>query len=422
MKDVLKELIIRFQENGIPEDFIERNVQLAPFLESKNALVISGPRRAGKTYLMFQIMKTLNVPFQNYVYLNFEDNVLIDFTPKNFEDILNAFKELYPGKKPVLFLDEIHRIPQWELFVRKLVDTKHQVFVTGSNAQLLSKEYATQLGGRYLELQVFPLSFKEFLQFKNFQYDRNILYSDQRFQLLALFEEYVEFGGFPEVVLAQNVLLKDKLIDSYFKTAFFRDVVDRYKVKDETMFEVVLKKTAENVGQPFSFRSIQNKIQALGYQVSIKTIVKYFDYATKSFLLLPSYFQRESVAKREKERKFYFIDNGYLKTFFISKNLSKKLENAVAVNLVAKGKRLQYFRNTLEIDFILDDFTPVQVAYQITSPETQKREVESLIKYLNYVNQNQGYLLTWNETATIEQDSKTIKVLPVWYFLLNLDH
>lgn len=418
MKEVLKNLILPFQENGIPDDLLPRQVNLSPFLETRNAVVITGPRRAGKTYLMFQIMKELQQPLQDYIYLNFENNVLVDFTPNNFEDILTAYKELHPGKQPVLFLDEIHSVPRWELFVRKLVDNRYRVFVTGSNARLLSKEYATALGGRYLETEIFPLRFSEFLHFKNMPFDRNVLYSEQRFRILALFEEYVNFGGFPEVTLAKNRVLKEKLIDSYYQTAFFRDIVDRFKIKDETLFEIILKKTAENIGQPFSFRSIRNKLQPLGYSVSLKTIINYFDYAVRGYLLVPSGLKRESLLAREKERKMYFIDNGYLSTFFVSKNIGKKLENAVAANFFFRGNSLHYFRNTMEIDFVLKEKVPVQVAYKLSDQATIKREINGLIKFLKYVGQDVGYLLTWNESDTVEQDGKQVKIVPAWYFLL----
>ncbi len=418
MKEVLKTLILRFQERGLPQDLVPRELNLSPFLQTKNAVVITGPRRAGKTYLMFQIMKALKLPMPEIIYLNFEDNVLVDFRPKNFEDILTAYKELHPNKIPYLFLDELHVVPQWELFVRKLVDNHYKVFVTGSNAQLLSKEYATHLGGRYLEANIFPLSFREFLRFKNVQVDQNILYSEQRFQILSLFEEYVNFGGFPEVTLAKNPDLKEKLIDAYFKTAFFRDIVERFKVKDETLFEIVLKKTAENIGKPFSFRSIRNKLLPLGYSVSLKTIIHYLNYAVQGFLLVPSTLFQESLVSREKERKMYFIDNGYLQTFFVSPNVSKKLENTIATNLFFSGQSLQYFRNTMEIDFLIKENIPVQVSYSISDPETLQREVIGLTRFLKYVGKNVGYLLTWNESDTIERQGKTITVLPAWYFLL----
>ena len=418
MKEILKTLILRFQETGIPNDLVPRELDLAPLKETKNAVVITGPRRAGKTYLMFQIMQEMHLPLSGIIYLNFEDNVLVDFTPANFEDILTAYKELYPDKKPTLFLDEVHVVPRWELFVRKLVDNRFKVFVTGSNAQLLSKEYATHLGGRYLETQIFPLNFREFLKFKNVQVDPNILYSEQRFRVLSLFEEYVNFGGFPEVTLAQNPVLKEKLIDAYYKTAFFRDIVERFKIKDETLFEIVLKKTAENIGQPFSFRSIQNKLRPLGYSVSTKTIIKYFDYAFQGYLLIPSNLLRESVISREKERKMYFIDNGYLQTFYISRNMSKKLENTVATHLFFQGQSLQYFRNSLEIDFVLPDKIPLQVSYTLSEPATLEREIQGLMKYLEFAGRKEGYIVTWNESKTFENGNKTIHIIPAWYFLL----
>lgn len=418
MKEILKTLILRFQERGLPDDLVMREINLSPFLQTKNALVITGPRRAGKTYLMFQIMKELNIPIRDVIYLNFEDNVLVDFTPKNFEDILTAYKELHPNKTPHLFLDEVHVVPQWELFVRKLVDNRYRVFVTGSNAQLLSKEYATQLGGRYLEVKVFPLNFREFLKFKNEQFDRQILYSEYRFKILSLFEEYVNSGGFPEVTLAENPVLKEKLIDAYYKTAFFRDIVERFKIKDETLFEIVLKKTAENIGKPFSFRSIRNNLLPLGYSVSPKTIIHYLEYAIKGYLLLPSNLFRESLASRVRERKMYFIDNGYLQTFFVSRNMSKKLENTVAANLFFSGKTLRYFRNSMEIDFILEEKIPLQVSYQLSEPLTFQREVNGLAQYLNHAGSDIGYILTWNETDTLKQNGKKIRILPAWYFLL----
>ena len=418
MKEVLKTLILRSQEAGIPDDLVPREQDLAPFLETRNAVVISGPRRAGKTYMMFQIMKELELPAQEFVYINFEDNVLADFTPRNFEDILTAYKELYPDKKPVLFLDEVHVIPKWELFVRKLVDSRYKVFVTGSNARLLSREYATHLGGRYLELKVFPLSFMEFLRFKNIEVGQHILYSDKRFQVLSSFDEYVNFGGFPEVTLAKTPVLKEKLIDAYFKTAFFRDIVERFKIKDEKLFEIVLKKTAENIGQPFSFRSILNKLRPLGYSVSLKTIINYFEYALTGYLLIPSHLQRESVISREKERKMYFIDNGYLQTFYISQNIGKKLENAVAANLFFSDTPLRYFRNSTEIDFLLEGGIPVQVSYRLSEPVTFEREVKALVNFLEYSGSDVGYIITWNEADTIKRDGKTIKILPAWYFLL----
>ena len=418
MKEILKNLIVRFQETGIPADLVPRQVNPAPFLETRNAVAITGPRRAGKTYLMFQMMRELQQPLQNFIYLNFEDNVLVDFTSKNFEDILTAFKELYPGKKPICFLDEIHTVPRWELFVRKLVDNRYKVFVTGSNAQLLSKEYATHLGGRYLEMNIFPLSFREFLDFKNVQFDQNIIYSERRYQILSLFEEYVNFGGFPEVTLAQRALQKEKLIDSYFRTAFFWDIVDRFKIKDEKLFEIILKKTSENIGQPFSFRSIGKKLQLLGFAVSPKTIINYFEFAMQGYLLIPSYLKRESVISRENERKMYFIDNGYLQTFFISKNMSRKFENTIACNLFFSGKSLFYFRNAMEIDFVIEEKIPLQASYKLSEMTTLQREINGLIKFLQFAGSDVGYLLTWNESDSVEQNGKKIKIIPAWYFLL----
>jgi len=418
MKEILKNLILRFQESGIPRDLIHRDLDLEPYLHTYNAVVIAGPRRAGKTYLLFQFMATMMRDLREIIYLNFEDNVLVDFTFSDLEQILVAYQELYPGRKPSLFLDEVHNIPRWELFVRKLVDRKYRVFVTGSNAELLSKEYATKLGGRYLELEVFPLSFKEFLKFKKVTYDEKVLYSDVAYQLLALFREYIDYGGFPEVVLAQDPVLKEKLIEAYFRTATYRDVLRRYKIKDEVGFEIVLKKTAENIGKPFSFRSVVKKLRPLGYHLGTQTIINYYDYAVKGYLLFPASQWRESMLKRESERKMYFVDNGYLRTFLVTENLSKKFENTVARYFYFDKKKLYYFRSACEIDILAGDMAPIQVSYSLSSPEAEEREIKCLWKYLDLTDSSAGYILTWNERRTIRRGDKRIYVLPFWYISL----
>lgn len=419
MKNTLKQLILRFQERGLPNDLRPRAKDLTPFLQTNNAVVITGPRRAGKTYLLFQFMQGAGCSRKQIVYINFEDNVLVDFTHKNFQDLMNAYQELYPGETPFFFLDEIHEVPQWERFVRTLVDNRYRVFVTGSNARLLSKEYATLLGGRYLELELYPLSFREFLSFKDVNGLENILYSERRFEILALFEEYLNYGGFPEVVLTQDIRLKEKIIDAYFKTAFFKDIIERFRIRDEALFEVILKKTSENLGKPFSFRSVANKVKQLGHSASTKTIVHYLQCAIHGYLLRASFLKRESVLRRESERKFYFIDNGYLNTFFVSPNFGKKLENVIAVALTIQGKKLFYYRNQTEIDFILEDGMPLQVCQDISHQETLQRELKSLKKYLTQTGLGEGLILSWNETDTVTIENKTIRIIPAWYFLLT---
>ncbi len=377
MREILKEIILEFHDKGIPEDLIDRDINIDFINMKKFAKIIVGPRRAGKTYFLFQIMKAIKKPINNFVYINFEDNRLIDFTYKNFEDILKAYYELYPEKKPFLFLDEIHNINKWEFFVRRLVDGGFEVFLTGSNSHLLSKEYATKLGGRYVEILIFPLSFKEFLKFKNFKYGKNIIYSKKKFLLLKYFNEYLKFGGFPGIVnLDENK--KFLILKQYFNTVVYKDIVARYSLKDAKILDLLIKKLSENVTNPFSFRSIVKKFKLLGFNTNVKTLSKYYEHLIDAYFIINSVQKKQSFKEKEMERKCYFVDNGYLSLFYVYENKPKLLENLVAIYLYKKKEHLFYYRERGEVDFVDPD---IQVTWELNE-ENKKREIENFLKFL----------------------------------------
>ncbi len=413
MKETLKGLLIEFHENGLPSDLIRRDIDLTAYIPMKVAKVIVGPRRAGKTYLLYQIMKDLGRDITDYVYLNFEDNRLIGFTYNNFEDILEAYGELYPNKKPILFLDEIHNIEKWELFVRRLVDNGYEVYLTGSNAHLLSREYATKLGGRYIEITLLPLSFREFLTFKGYRVKKHVQYSKERFTLLKYFEEYLNYGGFPAIALLNEK--RDELLRQYLDSIIYRDVISRFNVEDERVLDLFLKKLSENVTNPYSFNSIVRKLKVLGIKTNVKTLSNYYEHLKEVFLILHSSLDRESILKKEMERKSYFVDNGLLKLFYIGENREKLLENVVAIELFRKKGKLKYYRNGYEIDFV----EPViQVSWELNE-NNRDREINALLKYMKMKNLKEGYILTYNQREEIKVDDFTIKVLPVWQWMLK---
>jgi predicted AAA+ superfamily ATPase len=415
MRETIKKIILELHDQGLPL-YKKRDKDLKSLFNTGMAVVIIGPRRAGKSYFMYQIMDELKRPIKDYICINFEDNRLADFTYKNFDDILIAYNELYPNKKPIFFLDEVHNVDKWWLFVRRLVDKKYEVFITGSNAHLLSKEYSTHLGGRALETVLFPLSFKEFLKFKNINYDKNIIHSNKRFKILNEFKEYIAFGGFPQLVLNKNKDAKQMILNSYFNTVVYRDIIARYNIEDENVFKLFLKKVAENVGNPFTYRSLENIIRSLDYDVTRKTLINYSEACIEAFFILKSTVAKESVKKREMQRKAYLIDTGYLKLFYTNENFGKLLENSVATYFYTKYNKLNYFRGKNEVDFILPDNTPVQVCYDLDA--AYDREIKALIGYLKLKNKKTGYIITWNKYDEIKKQGYKIKLIPAYYFML----
>jgi len=412
--EVLKYIIKEFHERGLPEDLVDRDIQLKDYLIPNVAKVIVGPRRAGKTYLMYQIMKNLKQPIENYVYLDFEDGRILGITLKDMEDILEAYFSLYPEKKPIFFLDEVHNVLGWESFVRRLLNAGYEVFLTGSNAKLLSKEYATKLAGRMIEITLLPLSFKEFLRFKGVSYDDHVLYSKKRYKVIEYMKEYLFYGGFPYLERLQP-RTKEVVLRTYYNTTILRDIVARYKVTEWHLLDLFVKKLAENVTNPFSFNSITKQLAKLGINTNVKTLSLYYNYLVDAFLLIHSELKRDSFVKKQMERKVYFVDNGYLSLFYTKENLSKRLENAVAVELYRCFGHLTYLRNGGEIDFLVK--WPIQVTWELTD-ENREREITPLLKYMEKSKVKEAYIITAYQKEMLSFGRRKIYVLPFWHVAL----
>ncbi len=415
LREDIKKILMEFYDTGIPILY-KREIKLAPYLKTNSAIVVTGPRRAGKTYLLFQIMKELKKDITDYLYINFEDNRLSEFTKHNFEDVLDAYHELNPSKKPIIFIDEVHVVKGWHLFVRRLVDNGYKIFLTGSNSKLLSKEYATHIGGRVIEINMFPFSFREFLSVKSVDYNKKIIYSNKRFKLIKYLEEYIKFGGFPEVVLSDSNDIKVKLLESYLNTVVYRDIISRYGIEDENLFRLFVKKIADNITSPFSMYNLEKKMLQMGRKTTRKTLFNYLDYCEEAFFVLVSSLFKHSLKSRENERKVYFVDNGYLNLFIVGEEYGKNVENIIAMEIMRVNNELKYFRGKNEIDFITK--IPIQVCYDISDLKTFEREVNTLIDYLTLKNLKKGLLITWDSHKKIKKNGKEIQLLPFYYFLL----
>jgi predicted AAA+ superfamily ATPase len=303
------------------------------------------------------------------------------------------------------------------------VEQKYGVFITGSNSALLSKEYATKLGGRYIEMEVLPLSFGEFLDFKKFQWRENkerIFYGWKKHKIMNYFEEFLNFGGFPELALSNySGSLKERILESYFESTIYRDVILHYSLGEPGILRLLVKKLSENIGKAFSFRSLVNKINSLGWKTNVNTIMKYYDALKDVFFLVESNQETKSFLKSQRERKVYFVDNGYLRLFFENEK-SRLFENLVALEIYRKSGRLHYFRNSYEVDFVGE--VPVQVCYELNQ-NNKDREIRGILHFLNGPNCHNcthGFIITYDQESTIQKNNKTIHILPVWKWLLGM--
>ncbi|MFT4305084.1 MAG: ATP-binding protein, partial [Candidatus Woesearchaeota archaeon] len=346
MKEKFKELISDFQENPLPS-FKKREINIP--LNSGKIISIIGPRRSGKSHLMYQLISKLDK--KKVVYINFEDE-RFNITTKDLDSILKAYYELYPENKEIyFFFDEIQEVQNWEKFVRRIYDTvSKNIFLTGSSAKLLSKEIATSLRGRTITFEVFPLSFKEFLKFK--EVEINIYSSRGSSRLINNFRDYMHCGGFPEVINFNN-LIWNKTIQQYFNVMLYKDIIERYKVANTTVLKLFLKKLFSNVSKEFSINKIYNEFKSHNYKIGKEYLYDFLDYSEDSYML----FVLEEYSNKLNLRSFkkiYSVDIALSKinSYAFDKDLGRLLENIVFIELKRRNKEIYYHRDKHECDFV----------------------------------------------------------------------
>ena len=414
-KDSIKYLISYYQDLVSGITFEMRQYELEP---SANYVFV-GLRRAGKSYLMYQHIHSLLAAghsIEEILYFNFEDDRIDIFNVSELDLIKTCYEEMY-GHRPIFFLDEIQNIKGWEKFARRLADTGYRVYITGSNAKMLSSEIATTLGGRYLIKNVYPFSFNEYLSFRKIDMaDKNAIYK-YRSGIMRSFEEYFYGGGLPETLLMKD---KRSWISSLFNKIFFGDLVARHQIRNDFALKLMIRKLAESVKQPTSYNRIANIVSTAGKKISVDTVIDYIAYLRESWLILPFENLSARLSERESNKKYYFVDNGLLGLFLIDANTSL-LENIVAISLRKQYEDNVFFYNkNIEVDFVVpDDGLAIQVAYSLADPTTEKRETDALMKFNAIMPMRQLIIITKDEEMVIEKDGTVINVLPVWKWLLR---
>ncbi len=424
-----KQIITFWKEFDIPKA-LERATSVN--VDTDFIITITGPRRAGKTYFCFQLINQLfnnKISRENIFYINFEDNKLLGAESRDLDKLLEAFFELSQinkKQKIYLFFDEIQTVKNWDSWVRTIHDVRKdiQIILTGSSSKLLSKEISTKLRGRVLNYEIFPLSFKEILNWKNIKYDlKNISYSKNRIEIKKLFSSFVVDGGYP-AIFSQN-LKKEDILQNYYDSMIFKDVIERYKVEDVNKLKALANLLFESVSKEMSYNKLANKLNSIGFKISKNTVIEYLSYFEEAYLFFQNLKYEYSLAKQLGSiKKIYCIDNGLLNTvsFKFSDDFGKLLENLVFIELRRRNEQIYYFRKNYECDFLVIRKNKVSLAIQITKKlddDNEKREINGLLEAIKEHKLKEGILLTEDQEEERIIEGKKIKILPIWKWVLE---
>ena len=379
-------------------------------LDSHLIKLITGPRRVGKSTQALLMLRD-----RNFAYLNFDSQQLLDAWDANL--VMRMLDDVYSGYE-YLLLDEVQNLDAWDLWVSELYRQGKNLVITGSNAKMLSSEMATALTGKYLKVEMLPFSLEEFFDWNKL--DLRMLNPEQQADASALMDDYMRNGGYPEVVASRQ--LTRTYLDTLFDSIVWKDVAKRHNVRNVTDLNDLALYLVSNFCNPLSASELTDE---LGFS-SVNTTKKYMDYLHEPYLFyyLPRYNNKLKIMKKA-PRKVYVVDNGFVaaKAFSLSDNLGRLLENQMFVELLRNGydpdRTMFYYRsrNDKEVDFVLRKGTHidqlVQVCYDMSSPKTEKREVDSIVECAEELNCSNLVVVTNNEERVIEKDGYRIDVVPV---------
>lgn len=416
LKTVIKTIIAEFHERGVPKT-IQRDIPVS--LNTQKIVTLIGARRAGKTSLLYQLIQQIP-DITDVLYINFEDERL-GFQSGDLQTIFDAYYELYPTKQSlVVFFDEIQEVPDWEKFVRRVYDTiTKNIFITGSSAKMLSKELATALRGRTITYEVFPLSFKEFLRFKNVSY--NIHTTQGRAQLHSFLLEYLERGGFPETINMEYSVYK-KTMSNYFDVMLYRDVIDRYPTVNPIIVRKLLHYLLSQTANEFSVHKQYNDFKSQGLKTGKDILYSYVDYFTDAYIIQPISNYASSVRKQTVQ-KSYAIDTGLARSLSVSlsEDFGRLLETAVLLDLKRREQEVFYYKYKGECDFVVKHqeriVQAIQVCFDLNKANAE-REVAGLKSAMNRFSLDSGIILTCSD---FDIDDDSINVISAWNWFLESD-
>ncbi len=434
MKEIIKTILHDWKGKKLPDVF-SREVNLVNYTKIKPSkiIVITGFRRIGKTYLTLHLIKELlkEKTREEIIYINFEDE-RIPLKTEFLTLLLPTAKQIFEKAVNFLFLDEIQNIPNWSKWVRRVYDNeKIRIIVSGSSSKMSSKEIPTELRGRFLEIKLFPLSFKEFLNFKNLTFDlKTTKYSEEeKARLLKTLNEYLKYGALPEIVLS-NEDKKIEIAQSYYQTVIRRDIIERHKIKNEEVLKALLRLLLNSTN--YSISKLHNTLKSLNYSIGKTTLQHYLSYIENSYFMFSvPIFSYKVKDQMQYPRKVYFIDNIFINAIStkFSRNYGRLYENVVAINLLKKFYDNVYYWKSQheEIDFVIKNGFKVkqliQVCYSVEDIDTKKRELRALLKASKELKCKNLLVITEDyeaeENVNWFRIKRKVKFIPLWKWLLK---
>ncbi|MDE5790712.1 MAG: ATP-binding protein [Muribaculaceae bacterium] len=430
-KEVLQGIIMTMQRE-LPFSVIERDLQLPT--DSEQIVTISGVRRCGKSSMMKIVANALiarGIERHRILWINFDDERLYGMTSDELDEVIQAYREMFPDipiSELHIFFDEIQTIDGWELFVLRLYKSYcKNIYISGSNAKMLSSQIATALRGWPLEYQAFPLSFGEYLRFKDLEASQ--FTEEGRARLVAYCREYLHASAFPEVVLMKEKSLQIRKVQAYFNTMLFRDLIEHYSLSSPETVRYFLKRLMANLSKPTSINAIFNDLKSQGKKLDKNRLYELADMTCDIFMFFKVNRWSESLIKgNARLPKYYFIDNGMRNAVIMpqSEDDGKLLENAVFLHLrrhLEPMKKITYFNEDVECDFVVQQDEHIekliQACWTLEDSNTLQREIRGLKTASEVTGCKDCSIITFDESDEIVSEGIEIKVLPVWKWLLH---
>ena len=417
MKDLLKQIILEQQEilHAQNKRYVQRYIA-DEWLQTSEILIISGIRRCGKSVLMQQIRDRL---VEKDFFFNFDDERLATFKLDDFQKLQECFVELF-GEQHTYYFDEIQNIEGWERFVRRLYNAGNKIVITGSNARMLSRELGTHLTGRYIQVEIYPFSFQEYLAMNEIPVNAKTLYTTTgRATMVKSFVKYMECGGFPKFLQDGSV----SYLTSLYESIIYRDILTRNGLTNEKEMQELMFYLASNATKRVTYSSL-GKVVGIQHPDTIKN---YLEYIQQTYLISQLFRYDPSVKKQMMSpKKIYFVDNAIIKRigFNATENNGVFLENLVFIELKRRGWDVYYYADKKECDFIVRKGLHISDAYQVTlkmdSPQTREREIAGVREAMQAYSLSKGYILTFEGKETINfNDGTIVEVVPVWEWILQ---
>lgn len=433
MKNIFKEMISEFQMEPLKTPF-QRVVELATLPKQvRKAWVFLGMRRSGKTWSLYQLMHDLiakGCDKSQILYLNFEDERLSDMQKKNFQDILKAYFDLYPEyleREDIhFFFDEIHEILGWEKFIRRLLENeKMHIYICGSSCKMLSKEIASSLRGRNFVKEIFPYSFKEYLQSQQINIPK-LFGTKQKIEMVHHSQNFLKWGGFPETIGTAPETHRT-LLQGYTASVIYRDIIERYQISNPHALKQLLAHCLRNTATIFSVNKMFKTMKSFGYEISKNALYEYMGYFEDAYCIFS--IQKFDLSLRkaaQSMKKIYTLDQGLITAFTLASelDLAAQLETAVFSHLRRLSNEIYYYHTQegREVDFLLclpdQTFQLFQVCLSLKEDSTREREVSSLEKAMSELKLPKGVIITLDEEEEITVKAGKILCCPFWKFFL----